>query len=89
MARYQVSFRHPDGDRIELHDTTDGEQPRINGQPLTNGHKLTFKDIEWLVTADGDAERSAGDALTRACCDGWHARSPGRRPCEWRIRRSV
>ena len=64
MARYQVLFRHPDGDRIELHDTTDGEQPRINGQPLTDGNRLNFRDVEWLVVTGEDAD----DALLRFVC---------------------
>ena len=62
MPRFQLIFRHPDGDRVELHDKTNG-QPSIGGRLLVDGTVFEIRGMEWLATR---AEQE--DGLTRFIC---------------------
>jgi hypothetical protein len=61
VPRFQLVFRHPDGERTQLHDKANGE-PIVNGQLLTNGAVLNHVGITWEV------ERADLDGLTRFVC---------------------
>lgn len=56
MTRYELVFRHPDGDRVQHHDQPNAEHPRINGELILDGQTYMVRDVEWLFTEDGSSE---------------------------------
>jgi hypothetical protein len=59
MTRFQLVFKHPDGDRYELHDDNVDGHPHVDGKLLVDGERFVIRGIEHLVIREdiGDMPR--------------------------------
>jgi hypothetical protein len=51
ISRFLIVFHHPDGERSEMRDSTDGE-PHVKGVVLHDGAVLELKGVTWLATRE-------------------------------------
>ena len=63
MTRFQLIFRHTDGDRPELWDSNHDGEPHIDGKLIVDGETYTIRGVEWLVRSE-----DIGDGMTRFIC---------------------
>lgn len=63
MTRFQLVFRHPDGDQTELRDNNGDGLPHIGGKLIVDGDTYVIRGAEWLVEEQGHE-----DGLTRFVC---------------------
>jgi hypothetical protein len=61
VPRFQLLFRYPDGDQIQLRDKSNGE-PTVDGQLLADGAVFRRAGASWR------AGREDLDGLTRFVC---------------------
>ena len=63
MTRFQLVFRHNDGDRHELRDNNSEGEPHIDGKLIVDGETYTIRG-DWILNEDGDGH----DGLKRFVC---------------------
>jgi hypothetical protein len=63
MTRFQLVFRHADGDWSENRENNVDGEPHINGELIVDGETYVIKDVEWIVRSD-----DIGDAMRRFMC---------------------
>jgi hypothetical protein len=64
VTRFQLIFRHKDGDRRELWDNNHDGEPHIDGKLIIDGDTYTIHGIEWIVKTDSDGL----DGIKRFVC---------------------
>lgn len=64
MTRFQLTFRHRDGDQRELWDNNHDGEPHIDGKLVVDGETYTIRGVEWILNADGDGL----DGMKRFVC---------------------
>lgn len=59
MTWFQLVFRHPDGDRHEIHDNSLDGHPHIDGKPLVDRERFVIRGVDYLVRREdiGDIPR--------------------------------
>jgi hypothetical protein len=63
MTRFQLIFRHAEGDRPELWDNNDDDDPHIDGKLIVDGETYRIRGVDWIVRSD-----DIGDAMKRFVC---------------------
>ena len=64
MTRFQLIFRHTDGDRIEHWDNNHHGEPHVNGKLIVDGETYDIRGVEWILNADGNGR----DGTKRFVC---------------------
>ena len=49
MTRFQLIFRHTDGDRIEHWDNNHHGEPHVNGKLIVDGETYDIRGVEWIL----------------------------------------
>ena len=49
MTRFQLVFRHPDGDRSEFRDNSVDDEPRLEGRLVVDGETHIIRGVEWFL----------------------------------------
>ena len=62
MTRFQLVFRHVDGDEAELRSNNTDGMPHIGGELIVDGEVYVIRGAEWLL------KREDQDGLTRFVC---------------------
>ena len=52
MTHFQLVFKYPDGDRIEIRDNNSDGEPHIDGTLINDGQTYVIQGVEWLVMSD-------------------------------------
>ena len=63
MTRFQLVFRHADGDSSGFRENNVDGEPHINGELIVDGQTYAIKGVEWIVRSD-----DIGDSMTRFVC---------------------
>ena len=64
MTRFQLVFRHADGNSSEFRENNVDGEPHINGELIVMGkNAYAIKGVEWIVRSD-----DIGDSMRRFVC---------------------
>jgi hypothetical protein len=63
MTRFQLVFRHADGDWSEIRESNLDGEPHINGELIVDGRTYAMKGVGWIVRTD-----DIGDSMRRFVC---------------------
>lgn len=63
MTRFQLVFRHDDGDMVEMRDNNNDGLPHIGGELIVDGETYSIRGADWLVK-----QEPAEDDVTRFLC---------------------
>lgn len=59
MTRFQLVFRHEDGERSEIRDNNTDGGPQLDGTLIVDGETYTIRGVEWVLRREdmGDMPR--------------------------------